>query len=108
MEEGRTGTHQLGDGLGEEMVVPADGGSWGRRGAEVEVGQRLAVGERPQEQLLRELLLRRRRRCRHGRGKEEDEEVQEEVRRGRWRRRRHQRRRGKGGPVAGVGGVGLA
>lgn len=84
--------------------MPADGGSWGRGGAEVEVCQRLAVGERPQEQLLRELLLhlRRRRRCRRGSGKEDD--VQEWDRPGRWRRRRHQRRRGKGGAVAGVGG----
>ena len=60
MEGGARDTHQLGDGLGEEVVVPSDGGSWGRGGAEVEVGQCLAVGERPQEQLLRELLLRRR------------------------------------------------
>lgn len=63
------GTHQLGDGLGEEVVVPTNGGSGGRRGAEVEVGQRLAVRERPQEQLLREFLLLRRR----GGGKEEEE-----------------------------------
>jgi hypothetical protein len=82
--------------------VPADGGSWGRRGAEVEVGQRLAVGERPQEQLLRELLLKRRRRCRRRGGKEEEEgEVHEEDRPGRWRRWRHQRRRGKGGAAEG-------
>lgn len=54
---------QLGDGLGEEVVVAARSGGGRRRGgAEVEVGQRLAVGERPQEQLLREFLLRGRRR----------------------------------------------
>lgn len=63
--------NQLGDGLGEEVVVPTNGGSGGRRGAEVEVSQCLAVRERPQEQLLREFLLR-------GGGKEEEEEEGQE------------------------------
>ena len=71
------GTHQLGDGLGEEVVVPTNGSSGGRRGAEVEVGQCLAVRERPQEQLLREFLLLRRRRRHRGGGKEEEEEEEE-------------------------------
>ena len=75
------GTHQLGDGLGEEVVVPTNGSSGGRRGTEVEVGQCLAVRERPQEQLLREFLLLRRRRRHRGGGKEEEkEEGQEEDR----------------------------
>ena len=74
MEVDARSTHQLGYGLGEDVVVPTNGGSGGRRGAEVEVGQCLAVRERPQEQLLREFLLLRRRRRRRGGGKEEEED----------------------------------
>lgn len=82
--------NQLGDGLGEEVVVPTNGGSGGRRGAEVEVCQCLAVRERPQEQLLSELFILRRRRRRRGGGKEEEEdEGQEEDRSCGWTRRRH-------------------
>lgn len=66
---------QLGNGFGEEMVVSAGGSGGGRGGAEVEVGEHLAVGERPQEQLFRELLLphphRRGRRCKEDQEREE-------------------------------------
>lgn len=40
---------QLGDSLGEEVLVSAGGGGGRRGGAEVEMSQRLAVRERPEE-----------------------------------------------------------
>lgn len=83
--------YELSDGFGEEAVVAAVGGSSGSSGLEVEVGQHPAIGQRLQQQLLREIfsssssLGRRRSRSKCGggggeamRGEAEEEEEERE------------------------------